>query len=46
VGLLDTELELTVYRIIQEALTNVHRHARATTATVRVQRSHNPFAAI
>jgi signal transduction histidine kinase len=41
VGRLDTELELTVYRIIQEALTNVHRHARATTATVRVERNHN-----
>jgi PAS domain S-box-containing protein len=41
VGRLNTELELTVYRIIQEALTNVHRHAHATTVTVRVERSHN-----
>ncbi|HEY4428314.1 MAG TPA: sensor histidine kinase [Solirubrobacteraceae bacterium] len=34
---LDAELESTVYRIVQEALTNVSRHAQATTAVVRVQ---------
>jgi signal transduction histidine kinase len=34
---LDTELESTIYRIIQEALTNVGRHAKATRAVVSVR---------
>jgi two-component system, NarL family, sensor histidine kinase DevS len=33
---LDAELESTVYRIVQEALTNVSRHAQATSAVVRI----------
>ncbi|HEV2975437.1 MAG TPA: ATP-binding protein [Solirubrobacteraceae bacterium] len=33
---LDSELESTVYRIVQEALTNVSRHAEATKAVVRI----------
>jgi signal transduction histidine kinase len=33
---LDPELESTVYRIVQEALTNVSRHAQATSAVIRV----------
>jgi signal transduction histidine kinase len=33
---LDPELESTIYRVIQEALTNVSRHAQATQAVVRV----------
>jgi signal transduction histidine kinase len=36
-GRLDPELESTVYRIVQEALTNVSRHAKATSAVIRVQ---------
>jgi len=35
---LDPELESTIYRIVQEALTNVGRHAQATTALVSVTR--------
>ncbi|RKT86160.1 Signal transduction histidine kinase [Saccharopolyspora antimicrobica] len=30
------EVERTVYRIVQESLTNIARHAAATTATVRI----------
>jgi signal transduction histidine kinase len=33
---LDTELESTIYRIVQEALTNVSRHAQATKAVVSI----------
>ena len=33
---LDAELESTIYRIVQEALTNVSRHAQASSAVVRV----------
>ncbi len=33
---LDPELESTIYRIVQEALTNVSRHAQATQAVVRI----------
>jgi signal transduction histidine kinase len=33
---LDPELESTIYRVLQEALTNVSRHAQATSAVVSV----------
>jgi signal transduction histidine kinase len=33
---LDAELESTIYRIVQEALTNVSRHAQATKAVVSI----------
>ncbi len=33
---LDPELESTIYRIVQEALTNVSRHAEASSAVVSI----------
>jgi signal transduction histidine kinase len=33
---LDAELESTIYRVVQEALTNISRHAQATRAVVRL----------
>ena len=34
---LPTELETAVFRVVQESLTNVHRHSESATATVRLQ---------
>jgi signal transduction histidine kinase len=34
---LDAELESTIYRVVQEALTNVSRHAKANRATISVR---------
>jgi PAS domain S-box-containing protein len=38
-GRLSREMEITVFRIIQECLTNIHRHANCDRATIRVSRS-------
>jgi signal transduction histidine kinase len=38
-GRLDPELESTIYRVVQEALTNVGRHAQATRASVDVRQN-------
>jgi PAS domain S-box-containing protein len=36
---LPADLELVLYRVLQEALTNVHRHSESSTAEVRLTRS-------
>lgn len=35
-GRLPEELEITLFRVVQEALTNVHRHSESRTAVVRL----------
>src|SRR5215813_2078937 len=35
---LPREVETTIFRLIQESLTNIHRHAESRTATIRVWR--------
>ena len=37
-GRLSPDLELAVFRLIQEAVTNIHRHSGAETATIRINR--------
>ncbi len=37
------ECELVLFRILQESLTNVHRHSAASAARVRLARSHEGF---
>jgi PAS domain S-box-containing protein len=38
---LPSELELTLYRIVQEALTNIHRHSGSKTARICLERRPN-----
>ena len=40
-GRLPSEVELTLYRIVQEALTNIHRHSGSKTARVCLERRPN-----
>lgn len=40
-GRLPRNLELTLFRVVQECLTNIHRHSGSTTASIRVNRSEN-----
>lgn len=39
IGRLPTEIETALFRIVQECLTNVHRHSGSPTASVRLYRS-------
>jgi PAS domain S-box-containing protein len=41
---LPRELELVIFRVVQESLTNVHRHSGSSSATIRLTRSINHVA--
>lgn len=38
-GRLPRELELVIFRVVQESLTNIHRHAGSSTARISLNRS-------
>src|SRR5579862_575795 len=40
-GRLPQELETTIFRVVQESLTNVHRHSKSKTACIRVEKNSN-----
>ncbi len=40
-GRLPRNLEITLFRVVQECLTNIHRHSGSTTASIRVARLQN-----
>jgi signal transduction histidine kinase len=40
-GRLPTDIETTLFRIVQESLTNVHRHSGSATASIQLRRSPN-----
>jgi PAS domain S-box-containing protein len=37
-GRLPSEMELLIFRLVQESLTNIHRHSRSKTAQIRIER--------
>ena len=39
-GRLPKETEIALFRIVQEALTNLHRHSKSRTAVIRLARAH------
>jgi len=41
VGRLPSEMELLIFRLIQESLTNIHRHSGSKTALIRIEREAN-----
>jgi PAS domain S-box-containing protein len=38
IGRLPSDVEMALFRVVQEALTNVRRHSRSTTASIRLER--------
>lgn len=40
-GRFEQQLELTIFRVVQEALSNIHRHAQSRTAAISLERHAN-----
>lgn len=40
-GRLSSDLELLIFRLVQESLTNIHRHSGSKTALIRMEREEN-----
>jgi signal transduction histidine kinase len=40
-GRLPGEMELVIFRLVQECLTNIHRHSESKTASIRICRDSN-----
>jgi PAS domain S-box-containing protein len=40
-GRLPSEMELLIFRLVQESLTNIHRHSGSKTALIRIEREGN-----
>jgi PAS domain S-box-containing protein len=40
-GRLSSEMELLIFRLVQESLTNIHRHSGSKTAQIRIEREEN-----
>jgi PAS domain S-box-containing protein len=40
-GRLPTEMELVIFRLVQECLTNIHRHSGSKVALIRIEREEN-----
>ena len=40
-GRLSSETEIAIFRIVQECLTNIHRHSRSAVAVIRLRREGN-----
>jgi PAS domain S-box-containing protein len=41
VGRLPSDMELLIFRLVQESLTNIHRHSESKTALIRIERDEN-----
>jgi PAS domain S-box-containing protein len=40
-GRLQSEMEVVIFRLVQECLTNIHRHSGSKTALIRIERKEN-----
>jgi two-component system sensor histidine kinase UhpB len=43
-GRLARDMKLVIFRLVQECLTNIHRHSESETASIRIARESNQIA--